>query len=141
MHLVEIQADRQPLHVIDRGAASSGARHLRDLGREDVALRLLDALATLEADEPHERQLGAGGLAGLVEELLDGLAGDDDALLLEQESVVVPGKTIQQLLDEAGKAAGAKLSLVRFVRFERGEGIEKPQGDVFATEVAKMASA
>ncbi len=60
--------------------------------------------------------------------------------LLEQESVVVPGKTIQALLDEAGKAAGAKLSLVRFVRFERGEGIEKVQGD-FAAEVAAMAKA
>jgi elongation factor Ts len=61
--------------------------------------------------------------------------------LLEQESVVVPGKTIQQLLDEAGKAAGGKLTLTRFVRYERGEGIEKPQGDDFATEVAKMAKA
>jgi translation elongation factor EF-Ts len=29
--------------------------------------------------------------------------------------------------------------LTRFVRFERGEGIEKPTGDDFASEVAKMA--
>ncbi len=40
-----------------------------------------------------------------------------ECVLLEQESVVVPGKTIQQLLDEAGKAAGAKLSIARFVRY------------------------
>jgi translation elongation factor EF-Ts len=31
------------------------------------------------------------------------------------------------------------VALARFVRFERGEGIEKPTGDDFATEVAKMA--
>ncbi len=58
--------------------------------------------------------------------------------LTEQESVVVPGQTISQLADSAGKAAGAKVSLVKFVRFERGEGLEKKE-DNFAEEVAKMA--
>lgn len=58
--------------------------------------------------------------------------------LTEQESVVVPGQTISQLADAAGKAAGAKISLVKFVRFERGEGLEK-KADNFAEEVAKMA--
>lgn len=59
--------------------------------------------------------------------------------LLEQESVVVPGNTVQQLCDAAGKAAGAKVSVVRFVRYERGEGIQKVAKDDFAAEVAKMA--
>ncbi len=58
--------------------------------------------------------------------------------LTEQESVVVPGQTISQLADAAGKAAGAKVSLVKFVRFERGEGLAKKE-DNFAEEVAKMA--
>jgi elongation factor Ts len=62
-----------------------------------------------------------------------------EVALLEQESVVVPGKTIEQLLAEAGKAAGTKLSIARFVRYERGEGLAKKQDD-FAAEVAKMAS-
>ena len=59
--------------------------------------------------------------------------------LTEQESVVVPGQTIAQLADAAGKAAGAKIVLTKFVRFERGEGLEKKE-DNFAEEVAKMAS-
>jgi elongation factor Ts len=59
--------------------------------------------------------------------------------LTEQESVVVPGQTIDQLADAAGKAAGAKIVLTKFVRFERGEGLEKKE-DNFAEEVAKMAS-
>lgn len=59
--------------------------------------------------------------------------------LLEQESVVVPGQTISQLADAAGKAAGAKVTLTKFVRFERGEGLAKKE-DNFAEEVAKMAS-
>jgi elongation factor Ts len=59
--------------------------------------------------------------------------------LLEQESVVVPGKTIEALREETSKAAGAPIHLVKFVRYERGEGIAKKE-DNFAEEVAKMAS-
>ncbi len=58
--------------------------------------------------------------------------------LLEQESVVVPGKTIEELREAASKGAGAKVLLTRFVRFERGEGIAKKEEN-FAEEVAKMA--
>jgi elongation factor Ts len=58
--------------------------------------------------------------------------------LTEQESVVVPGQTIDKLRQAAEKAAGGKVEILRFVRFERGEGIEKKQDD-FAAEVAKMA--
>jgi elongation factor Ts len=63
-----------------------------------------------------------------------------EIVLLEQESVVVPGQTIEKLGEAAAKAAGASVTLSRFVRFERGEGITKKQDD-FAAEVAKMASA
>jgi len=58
--------------------------------------------------------------------------------LLEQESVIVAGKTVQQVQAEVSKAAGGAVQLERFVRFERGEGIDKPPDD-FAAEVAKMA--
>jgi elongation factor Ts len=40
---------------------------------------------------------------------------------------------------ETAKTAGGDLKIAGFVRYERGEGIEKPQGDDFASEVAKMA--
>ncbi|MDI1433552.1 translation elongation factor Ts [Polyangium sorediatum] len=62
-----------------------------------------------------------------------------EVTLTEQESVVVPGQTIDKLRQAAEKAAGGTVKIVRFVRFERGEGIEKPQGPDFASEVAKMA--
>jgi elongation factor Ts len=71
-----------------------------------------------------------------------------EVALLEQESVVtktdangkdLPAEKIEKLLEKAGKAAGGKVSFVRFVRFERGEGITKEQKDDFAAEVAKMA--
>jgi elongation factor Ts len=59
--------------------------------------------------------------------------------LLEQESVVTPGNTIEKLREAVSKAAGAKVTITRFVRYERGEGVEKAQKDDFAAEVAKMA--
>ncbi len=61
-----------------------------------------------------------------------------EVCLLEQESVIVPGSTIEQVRARVAKEAGGGLELKRFVRFERGEGIEKKVDD-FAAEVAKMA--
>lgn len=61
-----------------------------------------------------------------------------EVALLEQESVVTPGQTIDKLREAAGKAAGAALTITRFVRFERGEGLAKKEEN-FAEEVAKMA--
>ncbi len=58
--------------------------------------------------------------------------------LLEQESVIVPGSSIEQVRARIAKEAGGDLELRRFIRFERGEGIEKKVDD-FAAEVAKMA--
>lgn len=70
-----------------------------------------------------------------------------ESVLLEQESVVtktnekgepLPSEKISVLLEKAGKALGTTVTVGTFVRFERGEGIEKASGD-FAAEVAKMA--
>jgi len=58
--------------------------------------------------------------------------------LLDQESVLVPGSSIDQVRAQVAKETGGSLELKRFVRFERGEGIEKGPSD-FASEVAKMA--
>jgi len=62
-----------------------------------------------------------------------------EVCLLDQESVIVSGSSIDKVRAEASKAAGAAIDIKRFVRFERGEGVEKPSGPDFASEVAKMA--
>lgn len=61
-----------------------------------------------------------------------------EVTLLEQESVVTPGQTIEKLREAAAKAAGSAVTITRFVRFERGEGLSKKEEN-FADEVAKMA--
>jgi elongation factor Ts len=62
-----------------------------------------------------------------------------EVCLLEQSSVMEAEKTVEQLRAELSKELGADVTLSRFVRFERGEGIEKPTTPDFASEVAKMA--
>ena len=63
-----------------------------------------------------------------------------EVCLLEQQSVLDGDKTVEQVRAGLAKELGTDIVLDRFVRFERGEGIEKPTGDDFASEVAKMAS-
>jgi elongation factor Ts len=60
-----------------------------------------------------------------------------EVVLLEQESVVVPGQKIEAQCKAAATAAGAGVTITRFARFERGEGIEKKQADL-AADVASM---
>ena len=73
---------------------------------------------------------------GLGLELEEGLIG---GAAIDQKGTPLPAQKITRLLEAAGKAAGTTVSVARFVRYERGEGIEKKVDD-FAAEVAKMAS-
>lgn len=57
--------------------------------------------------------------------------------LLDQPWIKDPDKTIEQLLKEKIAAIGENISIRRFARFERGEGIEKKKED-FADEVMKQ---
>ena len=58
-----------------------------------------------------------------------------EVCLLDQAFVKDPDKSIKGLMGEIAKAAGATIDIVRFTRFERGEGIEK-RHDNFAEEIA-----
>ncbi len=62
-----------------------------------------------------------------------------EVCLLEQVFVKDGDKTIKGLVAEVAKAAGAPIDVVRYARFERGEGIEKRKDDL-AAEIAKMAA-
>ena len=57
--------------------------------------------------------------------------------LLEQPFIKDPDKTVQQLLTEKVAVIGENITIRRFVRFEKGEGIEKKEEN-FADEVLKQ---
>jgi elongation factor Ts len=60
-----------------------------------------------------------------------------EVCLLEQPWVKDGDKTITKFVEEKSKEAGSPISVVKFTRFERGEGIEKIVED-FAEEVARQ---
>jgi elongation factor Ts len=60
-----------------------------------------------------------------------------DIVLLEQESIKVPGKTVNQILEDLSKKLGASITVNRFVRYALGEGLVKAQDDL-ADEVSKL---
>ena len=60
-----------------------------------------------------------------------------EACLLEQYFIKDPDKTVQQVLTEKIANIGENITIRRFVRFERGEGIAKKEEN-FAEEVMKQ---
>ena len=71
--------------------------------------------------------------------IVDGKIGKfyKENCLLEQTFVKDDKVSVKQYLDSVAKAQGGKITVSEFVRYERGEGIEKKQ-DNFADEVASM---
>jgi elongation factor Ts len=59
--------------------------------------------------------------------------------LLEQEFIKDPEVNVAKYIDSVAEKLEAKIRVLRFARFERGEGIEKKE-DNFADEVAGMLS-
>lgn len=62
-----------------------------------------------------------------------------EVCLMEQPFVKNPDITVSTLVNEATLASGEKISVRRFVRFERGEGIEKKQSNL-ADEISEMTA-
>lgn len=58
-----------------------------------------------------------------------------EVCLMEQPFVKDPDKTIKDLVSDVTVSIGEKISIRRFTRYERGEGIEK-RADNFAEEIA-----
>ena len=84
-----------------------------------------------------QQALNEGKPAKIVERMVEGRIEKyyKEVCLMEQPFVKDPDKTIRDLISEATVAIGEKISIRRFVRYERGEGIEKRKDD-FAAEIA-----
>ena len=60
-----------------------------------------------------------------------------EVCLVEQEYIKDPDLTVTKFLKNVGAEIGTDIEIVKFARFEKGEGLEKKEDD-FAAEVAKM---
>ena len=63
-----------------------------------------------------------------------------EVCLLEQPFVKDPDMTVGELLNAKIAKTGEKISVRRFVRYERGEGLEKRQDDFAAEVMARQGS-
>jgi len=112
-------------------AAFPLALNAEDLDQEMIAReRKIAAEKAAESGKPAEVQ------AKMVDGAVAKFAKDN--ALLSQIFVMDNKTPVAQVVDQAGKAAGTKIVLKDYVRFQLGEGIEKEVSD-FAAEVAAAA--
>lgn len=132
--------------------SDAGADVLEPLGKQ-IAMHIAAAFPlALNADDldadmiARERKIAAekaaesGKPADVQAKMVDGAVAKfakDNALL--SQLFVMDNKTpVAQVVEQAGKAAGTKIVLKDYVRYQLGEGIEKEVTD-FAAEVAAAA--
>lgn len=109
------------------------------LARENVPQDVIDSekdilLAQIEKDPK---------MAGKPEKVIDGIVSGkinkyfSEFCLLEQKYVKDDAITVKAYVDGVAKELGGAVAVTNFVRFEKGEGLEK-KADNFADEVASM---
>lgn len=105
------------------------------LSREDVDQESLEK----EKEIYRVQALNEGKPENIVEKMVMGRIQKyyKEVCLLDQAWVKDGDKSISKYLQEKSKEVGSPITINKFVRFERGEGIEKAE-DNFAEEVAKM---
>ena len=82
----------------------------------------------------------AGKPEAVLGKIVEGKIGKyyKENCLVEQQFVMDGDVTVGKYLENTAKELGAEIKLASYVRFEKGEGIEKRVDD-FAAEVAAMA--
>ena len=136
-------------------AAASGSDALKECGK-DVAMQIAALNATYlnkesvpAADIEKEKEIlvaqikndpkNANKPDAIVQKMVDGRIGKfyENNCLMQQAFVKNGDLTVEQYVAECAKAAGGAMKVVDFVRFEKGEGLQKREDD-FAAEVAGM---
>ena len=136
-------------------AAASGSEALIECGK-DIAMQIaaLNAAYLNEASVPaevveHEKEVqlalikndpkNANKPEAVLEKMIIGKMRKyfEENCLVNQAFVKDGNLTVGQYVEQQAKAVGGAMELASFVRFEKGEGIEKREDD-FASEVASM---
>ena len=136
--LVEMITTARDAQVVTMGkdiAMQVAAMNPKYVSRNDVDQ---DYIAH-ETEILTQQALNEGKPANIVEKMIKGRLEKQlkEVCLLEQPFVKNPDLTIKQLVAETAKKVGSEIEVVRVVRFEVGEGIEKKEEN-FAEEVAKQ---
>lgn len=105
--------------------AASRPEYIR---REEVPQEIINK----EREILKAQALNEGKPEHVVEKIVEGRLEKfyKEVCLLEQPFIKDPEKTIQELLNEKIALLGENINIRRFVRFEKGEGLEKKQGNL-----------
>ena len=105
------------------------------INKEDVPTTALEA----EKEILRAQALNEGKPEKIVDRMVEGRISKYYAenCLMEQAFVKNPDITVGTLVNEATLASGEKITVRRFTRYERGEGIEKKESNL-AAEIAEM---
>ena len=108
------------------------------VSREEVDTEKLER----EREIQRAKAIESGKPEKIVDRIVDGQIEKyyKEVVLLDQAFVKDSDKDIKGLMAEVAKKAGSPVRILRFARFERGEGIEKRKDDL-AAEIAAMAGA
>lgn len=103
--------------------------------REEVPSEVVDK----EKEILRAQALNEGKPEKIVDKMVEGRVEKfyKEICLLEQAFIKDPDKSIKDLLNEKIATIGENIVIRRFVRFEKGEGLDK-RDDNFADEVASM---
>ncbi len=106
------------------------------LNRNDVPAEVLER----EKDIMRVKALESGKPENLVAKIIDGQINKffGETCLLEQVYVIDTDQKVGKMVENLAKEVGGQVTLVAYVRFQLGEGIEKKVDD-FAEEVASMS--
>jgi elongation factor Ts len=87
-----------------------------------------------------EQARESGKPEAVIAKMIDGRMKKffQEVVLLKQQFVIDPDKTVEQAVKDAEASAGAPIKVKGFVRYELGEGIKTEKAD-FAAEVAAAA--
>ena len=109
------------------------------LTRDDVPAEVIEHEKEIMVAQMKQDPKMANKPEQVLVKIVEGKVGKyyKENCLVDQEFVKDSSKTVGSYTKETAKALGCKLEIVKFVRFEKGEGLEKRQDD-FAAEVANM---
>lgn len=95
------------------------------------------AIADKEREVFADQARASGKPDNIIEKMVEGRMRKffEEVVLLKQAFVMDPDRTIEKVLEDAGKELGSPVEITGFVRMAKGEGVEKKEED-FAAEVA-----
>lgn len=134
---LESEGDATKLETLAKQIAMHvAAANPQVLAVADVTPEAVEREKAIFADQAR----ASGKPENIIEKMIVGRLGKfyEEIVLLEQTFVMDGETKIAKLLENAAKDVGAPVTLVGFVRYQLGEGIEKETSD-FAAEVAAVA--